>query len=112
MEQQSKHLARVPFAKAHLSLAMACALSTFSVAVHAEEQVLELGATNISGELDSPVGEDQGYVAKNSRSATKINTPLSETPRSVSVVTQAQMDDRNVQTISQALQYSAGVQAG
>lgn len=112
MEQQSKHPARAPFAKARLPLAMACALSAFSFAVHAEEQVLELGATNISGELDSPVSEDQGYVAKNSRSATKINTPLSETPRSVSVVTQAQMDDRNVQTISQALQYSAGVQAG
>jgi iron complex outermembrane receptor protein len=112
MEQQSKHLARAPFAKARLPLAMACALSAVCFAAQAEEQVLELGATNISGELDSPVGEDQGYVAKNSRSATKINTPLSETPRSVSVVTQAQMEDRNVQTISQALQYSAGVQAG
>lgn len=112
MEQQSKHPARAPFAKARLPLAMACALSAFSFAVQAEEQVLELGATNISGELDSPVGEDQGYVAKNSRSATKINAPLSETPRSVSVVTQAQMDDRNVQTISEALRYSGGVQAG
>lgn len=112
MEQQSKHLALAPFVKARLPLAMACALGAFCFAAQAEEQVLELGATNISGELDSPVGEDQGYVAKNSRSATKINTPLSETPRSVSVVTQAQMEDRNVQTISEALRYSAGVQAG
>ncbi|MEK1906155.1 MAG: TonB-dependent siderophore receptor [Pseudomonas sp.] len=114
MEQQSKNRARVPFSRARLPLAMACALTAMSFAAQAAEQAkaLELDATNISGELDSPVGEDQGYVAKNSRSATKINTPLSETPRSVSVVTQAQMDDRNVQTISQALQYSAGVQAG
>ncbi|MBB2496022.1 TonB-dependent siderophore receptor [Aquipseudomonas ullengensis] len=114
MEQQSKNRARVPFSRARLPLAMACALAAMSFAAQAAEQAkaLELDATNISGELDSPVGEDQGYVAKNSRSATKINTPLSDTPRSVSVVTQAQMDDRNVQTISQALQYSAGVQAG
>ncbi|WP_137820213.1 TonB-dependent siderophore receptor [Pseudomonas sp. 2FG] len=112
MKQQSKYPARVPFARARLPLAMACALSAFSFAVHAEEQVLELDVLNISGELDSPVGEDQGYVAKNSRSATKINTPLNETPRSVSVVTEAQMKDRNVQTVSEALRYSAGVQAG
>jgi iron complex outermembrane receptor protein len=111
MEQQAKYPAKVPFAKARLPLAMACALGAFSIGLHAEEAV-QLEATNISGELDSPVGEDQGYVAKNSRSATKINTPLSETPRSVSVVTQAQMDDRNVQTISEALRYSGGVQAG
>ncbi|MBC9250733.1 hypothetical protein A9179_10640 [Pseudomonas alcaligenes] len=115
MEQQSKNQARVPFARARLPLAMACALGALSLAVQAEEQAqqpLEMDVLNISGELDSPVGEDQGYVAKNSRSATKINTPLSETPRSVSVVTEKQMEDRNVQTISEALRYSGGVQAG
>jgi iron complex outermembrane receptor protein len=111
MEQPAKYQAKVPFARAHLPVAMACALSAFSMGLQAEEAV-QLEATNISGELDSPVGEDQGYVAKNSRSATKINTPLNETPRSVSVVTQTQMDDRNVQTISEALRYSGGVQAG
>ena len=87
MKQSSK----VPFAKARLPLAMACALGAFSLVAQAEEpvqQAVELDTLNISGELDSPVGEDQGYVAKNSRSATKINTPLSETPRSVSVVTE------------------------
>ncbi|PYC22570.1 TonB-dependent siderophore receptor [Aquipseudomonas alcaligenes] len=111
MKQSSK----VPFAKARLPLAMACALGAFSLVAQAEEpvqQAVELDTLNISGELDSPVGEDQGYVAKNSRSATKINTPLNETPRSVSVVTEEQMKDRNVQTISEALRYSGGVQAG
>lgn len=111
MKQQSKYQPRAPFAKARLPLAMACALGALSMGLHAEE-ALQLEATNISGELDSPVGEDQGYVAKNSRSATKINTPLSETPRSISVVTEEQMVDRNVQTISEALRYSGGVQAG
>ena len=111
MEQLSRYQPRAPFAKARLPLAMACALGAFSMGLHAEE-ALQLEATNISGELDSPVGEDQGYVAKNSRSATKINTPLSETPRSISVVTEQQMKDRNVQSISEALRYSSGVQAG
>jgi iron complex outermembrane receptor protein len=111
MEQQAKSLARIPFAKARLPLVMACALGAFSMGLQAEEAI-QLETTNISGELDSPVGEDEGYVAKNSRSATKTNTPLRETPRSVSVVTEQQMKDRNVQTISDALRYSAGIQAG
>ncbi|MFT5782403.1 MAG: iron complex outermembrane receptor protein [Pseudomonas sp.] len=112
MKQLSLFAPKAPFANARLPLAMACALGVLSFAVHAEEQSLQLDALNISGELDSPVGEDQGYVAKNSRSASKINTPLSETPRSISVVTEEQMVDRNVQTVSDALRYTAGVQAG
>lgn len=101
----------IPFAHARLPLALAVALGATSLSLQAKE-VLELESIKISGELDSPVGEDEGYVAKNSRSATKINTPLNETPRSVSVVTQAQMEDRNVQSVSQALQYTPGIQAG
>lgn len=73
---------------------------------------LQLPSASVIGELDSPVGEDRGYVARNSRSATKTNSALHETPRSVSVVTQQQMDDRNVVSISDALRYSAGIQAG
>ncbi|VXB14963.1 Iron complex outermembrane recepter protein [Pseudomonas sp. 8BK] len=73
---------------------------------------LQLPSASVIGELDSPVGEDRGYVARNSRSASKTNTALHETPRSVSVVTQQQMDDRNVVSISDALRYSAGIQAG
>ncbi|MEE4463144.1 TonB-dependent siderophore receptor, partial [Azotobacter chroococcum] len=38
-------------------------------------------------------------------------TPLNEIPRSVSITTEQQMRDRNVGTISDALHYTAGVQA-
>ena len=51
MEQQAKSLARIPFAKARLSLAMACALGAFSMGLQAEEAI-QLETTNISGELD------------------------------------------------------------
>ncbi|MHA6494640.1 TonB-dependent siderophore receptor [Pseudomonas borbori] len=108
----SKSLAIAPFKRAHLPLAMGYALALLASPLQAAQEPIELESMSVTGELDSPVGEDQGYVAKNSRSATKINTPLSETPRSVSVVTEAQMKDRNVQTISDALRYSGGVQAG
>lgn len=49
-----------------------------------------------------------GYTAKASPTATKTNTPLIETPQSVSVVTREQLSDRNVQTLTEALVYTAG----
>lgn len=50
-----------------------------------------------------------GYTARISPSATKTNTPLIETPQSVSVVTREQLNDRNVQDLNQALAYTPGV---
>ncbi|MBP1181206.1 TonB-dependent siderophore receptor [Methylobacterium sp. PvR107] len=49
-----------------------------------------------------------GYVARISPTATKTNTPLLETPQSVSVVTREQLNDRNVQSFSDALAYVPG----
>lgn len=56
-------------------------------------------------------GPVDGYVARRSDSATKTDTPLIETPQSVTVITRDQMDDQAVQSVGQALRYSAGVQA-
>ncbi len=50
-----------------------------------------------------------GYVARVSPTATKTNTPLIETPQSVSVVTREQLNDRNVQDLAQAIAYTPGV---
>lgn len=49
-----------------------------------------------------------GYTAKASPTATKTNTPLIETPQSVTVVTREQLNDRNVQDLNQALAYAPG----
>lgn len=50
-----------------------------------------------------------GYTARISPTATKTNTPLIETPQSVTVITREQLNDRNVQTINEAVGYAAGV---
>ncbi|WPC06498.1 TonB-dependent siderophore receptor [Pseudomonas benzenivorans] len=112
MQGLSKYPSRAPFARCRLSLALGCALALSAGLARAADGVTELESMEITGKLSSPVTDDSGYVAKNSRSATKINTPLRETPRSVSVVTEQQMKDRNVLTVSDALRYSAGIQAG
>lgn len=52
------------------------------------------------------------FVARVSGSAFKSDTSLMETPRSVSVVTRAQMDTRGVTSMIEAVRYSAGVGTG
>ena len=52
-----------------------------------------------------------GYRAKNAMSATKTDTPLSETPQSVTVVPRDQMVDQGATTLQDALNYAAGVRS-
>lgn len=55
---------------------------------------------------DGPV---QGYVATRSVTGTKTDTPIVETPQSISVITRDQMSDQGAQTVSDALHYTPGV---
>ncbi|WP_043755892.1 TonB-dependent siderophore receptor [Methylobacterium oryzae] len=79
-----------------------------------------LGGANVSGGDGNSAATSgggggpsgvSGYVARVSPTATKTNTPLIETPQSVSVVTREQLNDRNVQDLNQALSYVPGVSA-
>ena len=58
---------------------------------------------------DTPPGT-VGYVSTRSTAATKTNTPTIEVPQSQSTVTRQQLDDRDVQTLSDAINYTPGVQ--
>jgi iron complex outermembrane receptor protein len=58
---------------------------------------------------ETATGPVDGYVAKRALTATKTDTPIKETPQSISVVTRDQMDDQGAQTVGQALRYTAGV---
>ncbi|MBD1553505.1 TonB-dependent siderophore receptor [Pseudomonas sp. C2L11] len=69
---------------------------------------LELPSTVVSDE--ALVGQQSvGYQAQNSTAATKTSTPLSETPRSVSVVTRQRMQDQASQTLTDILGYVPGI---
>ncbi|MGJ3348675.1 TonB-dependent receptor plug domain-containing protein [Morganella sp. Je.2.23] len=57
----------------------------------------------------SPAGKIDGYIATRSVSATKTDTPLIETPQSVTVLTRDEMTAHNAQSVSEALRYTAGV---
>ncbi|MFC5770206.1 TonB-dependent receptor [Thauera sinica] len=52
---------------------------------------------------------DTGYNARATSTATRTDTPLRDTPQSISVVTAAEMRDRSVQNIAEAVRYVPGV---
>ncbi|MBY5718639.1 TonB-dependent siderophore receptor [Rhizobium leguminosarum] len=66
----------------------------------------------IQGAASDSKTDRTSVAAKNSSAATKINTPLVETPRSVSVTTEKEIEQRGAQSIIEAVRYSAGVTTG
>lgn len=61
---------------------------------------------------EDPKGPVDGFVANRTSTATKTNTPLLETPQSVSVVGQEQLRATGAQNLAQAVQYTPGVYGG
>jgi iron complex outermembrane receptor protein len=93
---------------AKASVALAAIIVGWSGSGHAQNApTIGLDTIEVQGERAN--GPVDGYVARRSATATKTDTPLIETPQSVSVVPRAQMDDQGVQSVSQALRYSASV---
>lgn len=64
-----------------------------------------------SGQDETAIGPVPGYVAKRSATGTKTDTPLVETPQSISVVTEQQMRDQGAQNVQDTLRYTAGVRS-
>lgn len=50
-----------------------------------------------------------GYVATRAEVGTKTDTPLLKVPQTINVVTRKQLDDRRVQTLKEALNYTPGI---
>ncbi|GGB48263.1 ligand-gated channel [Tistrella bauzanensis] len=72
--------------------------------------VLDPLSIDATRRAESAWGPVAGFVAKRASAATKTDTPLLETPQSISVVTRDQMDAQAAQTMPQALRYTAGMQ--
>ncbi len=98
----NRHFMRTPTA-----LAVALVLASGFAQANEEETVVVVGQQL----EDSSVGPDFSYLGQKSRTATKTDVAISETPRAVSIVTREQMDDRASISIADALQYTPSIQA-
>ncbi|NNG68460.1 TonB-dependent siderophore receptor [Rhizobium laguerreae] len=102
------------------SLFVATAIVLIGIAASpasAQSASADAGATTlepivIQGASSDSKTDRTSVAAKNSSAATKINTPLVETPRSVSVTTEKEIEQRGAQSIIEAVRYSAGVTTG
>ena len=72
---------------------------------------LNIDKVEIAAKRVSDTKPVKGYQAKRSLTATKTDTPLIDVPQSVSVVTQEQIIDQSVQSMSDAVRYVPGVTA-
>jgi iron complex outermembrane receptor protein len=75
------------------------------------EQTIGLEPILISLDSDNGNGPVEGYAAEGSTSATGTNLELVETPVTVNVIGQEQMEDQGATSVGEALRYTAGVSA-
>ncbi|WP_188395444.1 TonB-dependent siderophore receptor [Oxalicibacterium flavum] len=75
------------------------------------EQDAVLPSVQVVGEQETATGPVAGYRASRSATATKTDTPLAETPQSVTVVTRDQIIDQGATNLQDALNYAAGVRS-
>lgn len=94
-----------------VGLALTSGLMAFTTTAYAEDETIELDTIQVVGEKESDTRPVKGYNAKKSSSSTRTDTPLRDTPQSITVIPQDLIKDQSIQSISQAVQYVPGVQA-
>ncbi|MDI6653941.1 TonB-dependent receptor plug domain-containing protein [Gluconobacter japonicus] len=72
---------------------------------------ITLGPVRVGGQISKqdPTGPGVGYVATTTMASTKTDTPITEIPNSIYVVTKQIMQDQQPQNVQQALRYTPGV---
>ncbi|MFY3433834.1 TonB-dependent siderophore receptor [Achromobacter mucicolens] len=66
----------------------------------------------VTAQIERPDGPVLGIAATRSATATKTDTPIIETPQSISVVSAAQISDQKAQSLQEALGYTPGIMPG
>ena len=75
----------------------------------AAEKALSSVTIQARPEPESATTPVTGFVARQSASATKTDTPVLETPQAISVVTRDQIEAQGATTLRQTTAYSAGI---
>jgi catecholate siderophore receptor len=84
-------------------------LAAGGLLAHAALAQAQTGGTAALPTVTVTSEQDVGYAAKRTTTATKTDTPLLDTPQSISVVTQDQVRDQGSQGLAEALRYVPGV---
>ncbi len=104
---------RLPITLAAAALAAAAAPAAAQTAEPPQtpENTLPVIRVDAQAERETATSPVIGYRARNAATATKTDTPLAETPQSVTVVTRDQIVDQGATNLQDALTYAAGVRS-
>lgn len=97
--------------RVHPLAAVILVFSTRALAAHAGEPALD-DADAAVPTVTVSAARDNGFIAKSAASSTKSDDSLYETPQSISVLTRAYLDARQVTSLNEAIQTSPGVSSG
>lgn len=103
----------LPYPQTALYVGIALAFGLIPAVATAQSAAPTLSEVRVdaSAEKESATAPVVGYRARNAATATKTDTPLAQTPQSVTVVTRDQMVDQGATTFQEALLYAAGVRS-
>ena len=90
----------------HRFLFLGTVLAAFPSAAWADETAVDEANSIIV------IGKSVGYVATNSATALKTDTPLLDVPQSINVITRAQLDDQAQRSMADVLRYIPGTTVG
>jgi len=91
----------VSLKKSHLAVAIGLALA--AAVAHADSETTQT-LSKISVEAPEP----DGYAVKESRTATKTDTPLRDVPQSISVISGTLIKDQSMQSLGDVMRYVPG----
>lgn len=92
-------------------IALAVALAWTMPAQAQQQTEQRLPEVKVQATPETAFGPDYGYSANRSATATKTDTPLAETPQSVTIVTRERIEDQGATSLQDALNYAAGVRS-
>ncbi|WP_176556078.1 TonB-dependent siderophore receptor [Rubellimicrobium rubrum] len=88
-------------------LCTACAILPIPLLAQEAENPLDLGTVRF--ELEGAIGPDGTVVATRTATASRTDTPVIDVPAAVSVVTEAELERRDVEDTTDALSYTSSV---
>ncbi|MGB6102961.1 MAG: TonB-dependent siderophore receptor [Pusillimonas sp.] len=71
--------------------------------------VSTLSPVTVTARTENPYGPVTGLTAQRTATATKTDTPILETPQTISVIGREQMEMQGAQTVNEAVAYTSGV---
>lgn len=109
-----EHRGRWPYRAALGAIVLAGGLSPAAVAAQtatapATPDPTVLPPVTVTGEGETATSPVAGYIANRQATGTKTDTPILETPQSISVIPRDQITEQKAQTLNEAMRYTAGV---